>query len=70
MAKSKQIVVKESEQELVKLKNKQPVHLRKRIDMLLVLKRSETSLSKFELSKILKVNHNTAQKWRNLYFEI
>lgn len=62
MAKSKQIVVKESEQDLVKLKHKQPVHLRKRIDMLLVLKRIETSLSKLELSKILKVNHNTAQK--------
>jgi transposase len=69
MAKSKQIIVKESEQDLVKLKHKQPVHLRKRIEMLLVLKRGETSLSKLELSKILKVNHNTAQKWRNLYSE-
>ena len=37
--------------------------------MLLVLKRSDSSLSKLELSKILKVNHNTAQKRRNLYFE-
>lgn len=69
MAKSKQIIVKESEEELLKLRLKQPVHLRKRIDMLLVLKRSETSLSKLELAKALKINHNTAQNWRNLYFK-
>ena len=43
--------------------------MRKRIDLLLVLKRSEISLSKLELAKVLKINHNTAQRWRNLYFE-
>jgi transposase len=69
MSKSKQIIVKESEEELCKLRLKQAFHLRKRIDMLLILKRSEVSLSKLELAKALKVNHNTAQKWRNLYFE-
>lgn len=69
MANSKQIIVKESEVELCKLRLKQPVHLRKRIDLLLVLKRSDTSLSKLELAKLLKINHNTAQKWRNLYFD-
>ncbi len=69
MAKSKQIIVKESEETLYKLRLKQPAHLRKRIDLLLVLKRSPVSLSKLELARALKINHNTAQKWRNLYFE-
>lgn len=69
MAKSKKIVVKESEEELRKLKIKQPAHLKKRIEMLLVLKKSEDSLSKIELSKILKINQNTAQTWRDMYFK-
>ena len=46
MANSKQILVKESEEELRKLKTKQPAHLKKRIEMLLILKKSEISLSK------------------------
>ena len=69
MAKSKKILVKESEEELRKLKIKQPAHLKKRIEMLLVLKKSEDSLSKIELSNILKINQNTAQTWRNMYFK-
>ena len=69
MAKSKKILVKESEAELRKLKIKQPAHLKKRIDMLLVLKKSDDSLSKIELSNILKINQNTAQTWRNMYFK-
>lgn len=67
MAKAKLILVKESEQELKLLMKKQPVHLKNRIQMLLVLKRSEILLSKDALSKILKINHNTAQKWRTSY---
>jgi transposase len=46
---------------------KQPIHLKNRIQMLLVLKNSEVLLSKEVLSKILKINHNTAQKWRTSY---
>ena len=68
MTNSKQILVKESEDELRKLKIKQPAHLKKRIEMLLILKKSEIPLSKNELSTLLKINHNTAQSWRNLYF--
>lgn len=67
MANSKNILVTESEEELRKLKIKQPAHLKKRIEMLLILKKSEVSLSKNELSTLLKINHNTAQSWRNLY---
>ncbi len=68
MTNSKQTLVKENEDELRKLKIKQPAHLKKRIEMLLILKKSEIYLSKNELSTLLKINHNTAQSWRNLYF--
>lgn len=69
MANSKSISVKESEVELKKLIRQQPIHLKNRIQMLLVIKRSEHSLSKIELSNILKINHNTAQSWRKTYCE-
>lgn len=69
MAKSKSILVKESEVELKKLLRQQPIHLKNRVQMLLVLKGSEHSLSKNELSNILNINHNTAQRWRKTYCE-
>lgn len=69
MANSKNIIVKESEQELKKLLRQQPNHKKNRINMLIVLKKTERSLSKTELASLLKVNHNTAQKWRKSYFE-
>lgn len=69
MANSKNIIVKESEQELKKLMRQQPIHKKNRVQMLLILKKTQKSLSKIELSTILKVNHNTAQKWRKAYFE-
>ena len=69
MAKSKIIIVKESEQELKGLLRQLPIHKKNRIQMLIVLKKSEKSLSKVELSNILKINHNTAQKWRKAYFD-
>ena len=46
---------------------KQPVRLKNRIQMLLVLNKSEELLSKEKLAKILMINHNTAQKWRTAY---
>jgi transposase len=69
MANSKNIIVTESELELKKLIRQQPIHKKNRIQMLLILKKNERSLSKIELAAILKVNHNTAQKWRKAYFE-
>ena len=69
MANSKNIIVTESELELKKLMRQQPIHKKNRIQMLLILKKNERSLSKLELAAILKVNHNTAQKWRKAYFE-
>lgn len=67
MALAKQIIVKETEQELKSLLRKQPAHLKNRIKMLLVLKKSEILLSKEALARILKINHNTAQIWRTKY---
>lgn len=67
MALAKKIIVKESEKELKTLLRKQPVHLKNRIQMLVVLKRNEVGLSKQSLAKILKINHNTAQEWRSKY---
>lgn len=69
MANSKNISVKESEQELKNLMRQQPIHKKNRVQMLLILKKTQKSLSKIELASILKVNHNTAQKWRKSYFE-
>jgi hypothetical protein len=67
MALAKHIIVKETEQELKNLLRKQPVHLKNRIQMLLVLKKSNISLSKESLAKVLHINHNTAQQWRTKY---
>ena len=47
----------------------QPIHNKNRVQMLLILKKTQKSLSKIELASILKVNHNTAQKWRKSYCE-
>lgn len=69
MANSKNIIVKESELELKKLLRQQPLHKKNRIQMLLILKKSQVALSKIELATILKINHNTAQKWRKSYFD-
>lgn len=69
MANSKKIFVTQTEEELRKLKLKQPPHLKKRVDMLLILLKSDLSFSKNQLAKLLKINHNTAQNWRNLYLK-
>lgn len=70
MSNSKKITVAESgELELKKLLWQAPIHKKNRIQMLLILKKSQKSLSKIELASILKVNHNTAQKWRKTYLD-
>jgi transposase len=35
--------------------------------MLLILIKSDAALSKIQLANLLKINHNTAQTWRDLY---
>ena len=46
-----------------------PIHKKNRVQMLLILKKTQNSLSKIELASILKVNYNTAQKWRKSYLK-
>ena len=47
----------------------QPILKKNRIQIVLILKKKQTPLSKIELAAILKVNHNKDQKQRKTYFE-
>jgi transposase len=68
MAKAKNIIVKETNEELKRLlKEQHKQTMRNRIIMLQRIKKSEVSLSKNELAELVGVNHNSIQKWRNLY---
>jgi transposase len=69
MTKAIKIAVKESKDDLLQLKRKHPVHLRKRIEMLIICKRAEEALSKLELAGKVKVNPNSIQKWRRMYLD-
>lgn len=68
MAKAKNIVVKETLQELKQLlKEQHKQTMRNRIIMLQQIKQSDVPLSKNELASLVGVNHNSIQKWRRLY---
>jgi hypothetical protein len=69
MAKAKEIIVQESVEELQKyLRKSSCPTVKKRIKMLIAIKRREPEmLSKNELAKICKNNHNSINAWRNLY---
>ncbi len=69
MAKSLNIIIKEDLPYLKSCLKKQPVHLKKRIQMLILLKKSEVPLSKMELAKQLGVDPDTAQRWRKSYID-
>jgi hypothetical protein len=58
MALAKQIIVKETEQELKNLLRKQPIHLKNRIQMLLILKKSDISLSSQPLKTLISQSTN------------
>ena len=68
MALPKQLVIKESLQELKAiLKNAIPM-IAPRIRMLMEIKKSATAgISKRELADLVGVNHNSVQNWRTLY---
>ena len=68
MAKAKNIIVKQSNQELKQLLTQQhtPI-MRSRIFMLQQIRKSNVPLSKNELAELVGVNHNSIQKWRKLY---
>jgi putative transposase len=61
--------IKESESQLRKLLKKQPEHLRDRVRLLLVAKKSELALSKQALADKVGIDPNSANKWRKLYLE-
>ena len=65
MAKALVFIVKESEAEIKRLIKSTPAHLSPRLRMLLICKKSETSLSKTELASLIGVNHNSVQKKGN-----
>ena len=67
MANSLEVTVKESMADLKAMYKEQPKHLKQRIEMLMVLKKSEVSLSKSVLAEKVGVNHNSITKWRRAY---
>src|SRR5215469_11650524 len=71
MAKAKEIIVHESMEELQKhLRKSSCQTVKKRIKMLIAIKRrAPEMLSKNDLAKICKNNHNSINAWRNLYLD-
>lgn len=67
MANALNFTIKETVAELKKLLAKQPDHLRNRVRMLIVSKKSQNPLGKNVLAEKVGVNHNSIQKWRKKY---
>lgn len=67
MANPLEVKVKESIAELRAIHKHQPKHLKQRIEMLMVMKKSEVPLSKAALAEKVGVNHNSITKWRSSY---
>ena len=69
MAKAKEIIVQESEEELQKYLRKSSCQtVKKRIKMLITIKRrAPEMLTKNELARLCKNNHNSINAWRRLY---
>jgi len=66
MARPTNIQVKESVIEIKQILHKQPLHLHKRLQMLLLIKAGKHS-SKYDLAIALSVNPNSIQSWRSRY---
>jgi transposase len=70
MAAPKVFFIKESVSELKKLSRNSIPMIAKRIEALLVLKANEkVGISKRVVAEIVRVDHNSIQKWRSLYIE-
>ena len=70
MALPLKITVKESIKELRELQRKNGELISKRLLVLIEFKKHEkTGISKRDLSKITGINHNSINKWRNIYNE-
>lgn len=68
MARPTTIQVKETALALKQILKKQPLHLQKRIQMLLLIKEDKHS-SKYDLAIALSVNPNSIQTWRSKYIQ-
>ena len=66
MARLNTIQIKQTALELKQILKKQPLHLQKRIQMLLLIKEAKHS-SKYDLAIALSVNPNSIQSWRSKY---
>jgi transposase len=66
MAKALNLTIKESLEDLKTIKAKQPMHLKARIQMLILLVK-KGPMSKVQLGDALAVSANTAQDWRKAY---
>ena len=69
MAKPLYVNVKENLPYLKSCLKKQPSHLKSRVQLLILLKKSEVPLSKMELARQLEVDPDNAQRWRKPYGE-
>lgn len=67
MAKAKEIIVKESLQELKGILKNASSRIRPRIQMLIAIKKSPKTLTKYELAEEMGVNHNSITSWRRMY---
>ena len=70
MASALQVKVKQSVEELKALYKTVPGHHKQKVQMLLIIKQSERSLTKNELASLVGVNHNTIQAWRRKYLSL
>jgi len=67
MAKAKEIIVKESLQELKRILKNASSRIRPRIQMLIAIKKSPKPMTKHELAEEIGVNHNSITSWRRMY---
>ena len=69
MAKPLYVNIQEDLPTLKSYLKKQPSHLKSRIQLLILLKKSDAPLSKRDLAKQLGVDPDSAQRWRKSYVD-
>ena len=67
MASALEVKVKQSVNELKALYKTVPAHHKHKVQMLLIMKQSDSDLTKNELASLVGVNHNSIQTWRKKY---
>lgn len=67
MANALRVSIKEPMAKLKALLKLQPLHLKSRVQMLIIMKKTDRALGKNDLAVQLGVNHNSVQTWRKAY---